>query len=117
MAAVVSIHGENSDTPGERVFMGGLDEELGWLIGDALRAQAFAVCRHPDPGLQGREPENLCNRGRSKQGVQLELSRTARMAMFSSLSRESRRCRTARFYQFVEAVRGALRAACTVRAA
>jgi phage replication-related protein YjqB (UPF0714/DUF867 family) len=107
-AVVVTIHGEDSDAPGDGVFLGGLDDELGRCIGRALRAAGFAVRRHPDPELQGREPDNLCNRGTSERGVQLELSRTVRAEMFSSLSREGRRCKTARFYDFVEAVRGVL---------
>ncbi|MCC6862810.1 MAG: poly-gamma-glutamate hydrolase family protein [Bryobacterales bacterium] len=105
---VVTVHGEDSDAPGEGVFLGGLDDSSAGLIGAALQAHGFPVRRHPDPGLQGREPANLCNRGTSGKGVQLELSRTIRSQMFPSLTREGRRCRTARFYGFVEAVRSVL---------
>jgi phage replication-related protein YjqB (UPF0714/DUF867 family) len=110
-AVVVTLHGEDSDAPGEGVFLGGLDDDLGPIIGTALQAAGFAVSRHPDPRLQGREPENLCNRGTSGKGVQLELSRAVRREMFASLSREGRRCTTARFHDFVEAVRDVLTSA------
>jgi phage replication-related protein YjqB (UPF0714/DUF867 family) len=58
--------------------------------------------------LQGLERRNLCNRGQTGRGVQLELSQTIRKAMFASLSREGRKTKTAKFYTFVDAVRSAL---------
>jgi phage replication-related protein YjqB (UPF0714/DUF867 family) len=54
------------------------------------------------------EPDNICNRGSSGMGVQFELSRSVREGMFSSLSREGRKCPTARFHAFVETVRATL---------
>ena len=113
-ARIVTIHGEESDEPGTGVFLGGLDEDLSGLIGAALEAQGFAVGRHPDPQLQGRDPENLCNRGVAGKGVQLELSRAVRMDMFTSLSREGRKYKTATFHAFVDAVRGVLSSAAVV---
>jgi phage replication-related protein YjqB (UPF0714/DUF867 family) len=106
-ATVVTIHGEDS-VSSERVFMGGLDDPLGAEIGAGLEAAGFIVRKHSDPGLQGREPKNVCNRGTSGKGVQLELSRALRRTMFESLSREGRQCPTRKFHDFVEAVRGVL---------
>jgi phage replication-related protein YjqB (UPF0714/DUF867 family) len=105
--SVVTMHGEDTNTS-ERVFLGGLDDKLGADIEDALEAAGFDVGKHPDPRLQGREPENICNRGTSGKGVQLELSRAVRSKMFRSLSREGRTCPTRKFYDFVEAVRAVL---------
>jgi phage replication-related protein YjqB (UPF0714/DUF867 family) len=105
---VITLHGEESSAPDDGVFLGGLDTELADEIGASLEAKGFAVRRHPDPRLQGQEPDNLCNRGISGMGVQLELSRTVRAEMFWSLSREGRRCKTIRFHDFVEAVRSVL---------
>src|SRR5262249_50754220 len=79
---VVTIHGEHSEDDGEGVFMGGLDTALGDRIGAALSDAEFHVRVHPDPRLQGRELANLCNRGRSNAGVQLELSKAVRKTMF-----------------------------------
>jgi phage replication-related protein YjqB (UPF0714/DUF867 family) len=107
-SVVVTIHGEHGEEADESVFMGGLAEELGVQIGEALLAKGFDVRRHSDPGLQGRDPRNLCNRGASGQGVQLELSRAVRLQMFESLTREGRRHTTQRFSDFVEGLRSVL---------
>jgi len=104
---VITIHGEASED-GEGVFLGGLDEQLGPAIGTALQNTGFDVRRHPNPELQGREPENVCNRGRSGKGVQLELSRAVRKEMFLSLTPEGRKHTTARFSAFVDALRRTL---------
>lgn len=105
---VVTLHGEHSEDDGSGVFLGGLDDALGQRVRAALEARGFTVGRHPDPGLQGLEPTNLCNRGMSGRGVQLELSRTVRQEMFESLTREGRRHRTPRFEDFTGALRTAL---------
>jgi phage replication-related protein YjqB (UPF0714/DUF867 family) len=101
---VVAIHGEESTADGEGVFVGGLDVGLGQLIGAALTQAGFDVRRHPDPQLQGRDPKNVCNRGTSGAGVQLELSKAVRQTMFRSLSSEGRKHPNARFRTFVDAV-------------
>jgi phage replication-related protein YjqB (UPF0714/DUF867 family) len=105
---VVTVHGEGSAGGGEAVFLGGRHEELRLLIGSALEARGFDVRGHSDPDLQGREPCNLCNRGRSARGVQLEMSLALRRTMFDSLTRAGREHPTERFEAFVEAVSGAL---------
>jgi phage replication-related protein YjqB (UPF0714/DUF867 family) len=108
-SVVITIHGEESEAEsGGAVFLGGLDRELGRQVGAALQARRFDVRHHPNPLLQGLEPTNLCNRGRSGKGVQLELSRGLRRGMFSSLSREGRRHTTSRFTEFVDAVRSVI---------
>ena len=105
---VVTIHGEESDDDGEGVFVGGRDLELGTSIGSLLKAQGFNVRTHPDPNLQGLDPTNICNRGTAGKGVQLELSRSVREALFESLTREGRRHPKLRFKVFVDAVVQAL---------
>jgi phage replication-related protein YjqB (UPF0714/DUF867 family) len=102
---VVTLHGEDSDAEGEPIFLGGLDDELGARFRAVLEARAFDVRRHPNPRLQGLEPENLCNRGIAGRGVQLELSRAVRRGMFRSLSRDGRKHPTPRFQEFVDALR------------
>ena len=105
---VLTIHGEDTDKDGEGVFVGGRNTELGLALGEALRAKGFDVRKHPDSRLQGLETENVCNRGKSGRGVQFELSRSIREEMFSSLSREGRKCTTAKFDAFVDAIRSVL---------
>ena len=103
---ILTIHGEHSDAEG--VFVGGRDVRLRRRIGISLKSEGFEVGRHSDPDLQGIEPNNLCNRGESKKGVQLEISRAVRLTMFSSLSRTGRKHPTARFRVFVAAIRNVL---------
>ena len=105
---VVTVNGEHSDEDGEGVFVGGLDTALGERIGAVLRRKGFDVRTHQDPDLQGREPRNLCNRGLSHAGVQLELSKAVRKTMFESLTRAGRKKTTKQFEIFVSALRKAL---------
>ncbi len=109
---VVTIHGEESEDVGEGVFVGGLDVDLGTSIGALLTEKGFDIRKHPDPNLQGLDPENICNRGTAGAGVQLELSRTVRGTLFESLTREGRKHPTPRFKVFVDAVARALEPVC-----
>ena len=73
---VVAIHG---CAAGNRTtFLGGLDAELRDAIGDHLEAAGFRTDIHPDPRLQGISTDSICNKGRSRRGVQPELSRDLR---------------------------------------
>ena len=101
---IVTIHGEESESDGEGVFVGGLDPALGTSIGASLTAQGFDVRTHPDPNLQGLDPKNICNRGTARAGVQLELSRAVRATLFESLTREGRTRPTPRLKVFADAV-------------
>jgi phage replication-related protein YjqB (UPF0714/DUF867 family) len=105
---VVTIHGEESETDGEGVFVGGLNHILGSRLGAVLKAKGFDIRTHPDPNLQGLEPKNLCNRGTISKGVQFELSRNVRRRMFSSLLPDGRKHTTSEFSTFVNAVRNVL---------
>jgi phage replication-related protein YjqB (UPF0714/DUF867 family) len=110
---VLTIHGEDSDADSKPVFIGGRNAEIGECLGAALASNGFDVRRHPDPLLQGLEPKNLCNRGgKSRSGVQLELSRSLRESMFLSLSREGRKHPTPQFFSFVDAIRTVLTGTC-----
>lgn len=68
---VVTIHGCKGDS--EKVLLGGLDHELKTELADSLRKAGVNVetdgHRYP-----ATDPNNICNRGRLKKGVQLELS-------------------------------------------
>jgi phage replication-related protein YjqB (UPF0714/DUF867 family) len=58
-------------------MVGGLDESMGSEIMRQLEAAGFKT-RPPTEGLMGTDPMNICNRGRLKQGIQLEISRKIR---------------------------------------
>jgi len=105
---IVTLHGEHSEEDGEGVFMGGIDTDLGDSIGSKLARKGFDVRVHKNPKLQGKELTNICNRGQSLAGVQIELSKAVRKTMFESLTRTGRRTTTERFHLFAAAVRNAL---------
>jgi phage replication-related protein YjqB (UPF0714/DUF867 family) len=74
---VLAVHGRKDDDDEPSVWLGGRDETLRDAIGLALE-QANFLARTRDHRLPGREPANICNRGRRKAGVQLEIPRTLR---------------------------------------
>jgi len=103
---VLAIHGEESARP--VVFLGGKDHELGARIGATLIAAGFTVQTHQDPELQGVAAYNICNRGRTGAGVQLELSRGLRALFFENLKAAGRKNPTSELPRFASAIRQAL---------
>ena len=73
---VVAVHGCKG--PKVITFLGGKDERLRNTICKWLKAAEFETGVHPKPRMQGVDPCNICNRGRRKRGVQLEISRGLR---------------------------------------
>lgn len=69
---VVTIHGAKGTDAA--VFGGGLDRELRDRILRRLSAAGFAATTDPSPTRQGTGIRNICNRGRTGAGVQLELT-------------------------------------------
>lgn len=104
---VVSIHGCR-DTD-EIVFVGGKNQGLKQSIIVALRQAGFAAETSARPGLRGISNQNICNRCKCGEGVQLELSRGLREKMFDDLRRRSLRQKTRMFYDFVKTIRAALK--------
>lgn len=103
---IITVHGEAGDE--DAVYLGGLDTAARAEIRRVLSAHRFTVLPHTDPGLQGREPLNICNRGRSGAGVQLEIAHGLRRTLFASLDSAGRGRPTKRFGDFVAALREAL---------
>jgi len=68
---VVAIHGCGGSE--ERVMLGGLDRELVNSMERAIRDTGIAVSSQ-DHAYPGTHSMNVCNRGRSGRGVQLEMS-------------------------------------------
>ena len=68
---VVAVHGYAA--PGPDVLLGGLNERLKAEVAQAL-AEIGISCLTDGHPFPGRHPRNICNRGRSGEGVQLELS-------------------------------------------
>lgn len=76
-SVVVAIHGcAGAD---ERILVGGLDGTLKARITKALRDSGL-YADLDGHRFEGSMPQNICNRSRSGQGVQLEISRALRGA-------------------------------------
>ncbi len=103
---VLTIHGERSEKPA--VFLGGRDAALGARVRAALEDSKYIVEVYKDPKLQGMALTNICNRGRKRAGVQLELSLGLRRLFFTSLNAEGRMKPTDELAKFVAAVRKGL---------
>jgi phage replication-related protein YjqB (UPF0714/DUF867 family) len=88
---VVAVHGYSSDD--ETILLGGLDTVLKARISRSLRGALFRA-ETEGHRFPGTDPRNVCNRGSSGRGVQIELSRAIRGSAAES--------------RFVEALRGAL---------
>jgi phage replication-related protein YjqB (UPF0714/DUF867 family) len=101
--SVLTVHGEKSMA--DVVYLGGLDEVLGAHLQRALSASGFHVAPHHNPRLQGRHAQNICNLGRSGQGVQLELSRGLRSSLFLDHNSTGVLVATPRLQHFAQAVR------------
>ncbi len=94
---VITVHGQLNQKD-EFVMVGGLHDRLQSKIKQQLEAAGFQT-RPPTEGLMGTDPMNICNRGKSRHGVQLEVSRKVR-----ELLRNDRD----RLRVFAEAVRRAI---------
>jgi phage replication-related protein YjqB (UPF0714/DUF867 family) len=73
----IAIHGRKDRSDPTTVWMGGRDTELRETIASSLRASEFATATDGHP-LTGRKCANICNRGTTRAGVQVELPMTLR---------------------------------------
>ncbi len=89
----LSIHG--TGLSGRAVHIGGLDTETGARLATALRGKGFSVIQPASGGIAGTSPQNFVNRDADRSGVQLELTKDLRTALFgehgATLSDEGRR--------------------------
>lgn len=79
----IAIHGRADGRDPTTVVVGGLDASLRDEIVAALTAAGFSAVAVFVGDLAGRDPANICNRGVSGAGVQLELPRTLRRQLTS----------------------------------
>jgi phage replication-related protein YjqB (UPF0714/DUF867 family) len=94
---VIAVHGQIDRKDGF-IMAGGLDTHLRSEIERQLETSGF-LTRLPAEGLMGTDPQNICNRSKLRQGVQLEISRKVRDLLRND---------TDRLRAFGEAVRRAI---------
>jgi phage replication-related protein YjqB (UPF0714/DUF867 family) len=104
---VLTVHGCEGE--GEVVYVGGLHKALKKKIHRLLSHAGFRARLSPDPKMGGKSPHNICNRGRSGAGVQLELSKGLRTQMFFDLETyKGRDIKRETFHKFVSVLRKTL---------
>ena len=91
----LAIHGRRDDADPHTIWLGGFHGEMIAHIERELRSYGFSASSngHRFPAT---DPENICNRGRSGGGVQIEVPKTLRQTMRSNEALRRR---------FVDAVR------------
>ena len=94
---VVTVHGLAGDK--RSLQIGGRDEALRNRVHQALESAGFESEVVTDGAYGGMEPGNICNRGSTGAGVQLEIHAGLREMMKEDV---------ATYYRFVDAVRSAL---------
>jgi len=103
---VLAIHGCREIE--EIVYLGGLNNDLMEKININLTQAGFKTGKSPAQELQGTNPDNICNRSRTGQGVQLEISKGLRKKMFDRQCHSDTTNTTEVFHEFVSAVRDAI---------
>jgi phage replication-related protein YjqB (UPF0714/DUF867 family) len=103
---VLAIHGSGEKE--EVVYLGGLNTSLKKEIYTKLTHAGFVVKESPRTALQGRNPTNICNRGASGAGVQLEISQGLRRKLFVPAENDGGKTKSRLFDDFVSALRKAL---------
>ena len=83
---VVALHGCRGND--QSIYLGGRDEDLRDAIHDNLEGAGFTTGLHANPDLQGVSSANVCNRGRRRQGVQLEISEGLRSVLLQASQTE-----------------------------
>lgn len=92
----------------EITYMGGKDTELGNKIIRALTEKGFEAEVDNRYRKKGLSENNICNRCKSRKGVQLELSKGLRSKFFENLTRKGRKNKTKTFEEFVEIIENCL---------
>lgn len=90
---VTTIHGQTGSR--EIVNVGGRAYELGKILIDLLKKADYVAVRSSE-SLQGLDQNNICNRGKSKEGLQLEISRGLRDRLIREKREMDRFCAVVR---------------------
>jgi phage replication-related protein YjqB (UPF0714/DUF867 family) len=103
---VLAIHGcmGNKDI----IFVGGKDGDFKRILLNSITQAGFEAKESDRPGLKGIKSANICNRGRSGKGGQVEISESLRGKMFDNMSRGTEKEKNTVFDNIVAALRKAL---------
>jgi phage replication-related protein YjqB (UPF0714/DUF867 family) len=102
---VLAVHGTKDKD--ERIYVGGLHKGLKKRMIKNLQQVGFHT-REDITNHSGRDPHNICNRGRLREGLQIEISNGLRKKMFEGLSPQERKSTTTVFNTLVESIRDVL---------
>lgn len=105
---VVSIHGLKDEGNASDIYVGGLDEELKTQVIEALTDAGFNAIEDGTAKHSGRELFNICNRGSSGKGLQLEIAERLRKKMFCGWDRKGRENTTPLYAHMIETIRAVL---------
>jgi phage replication-related protein YjqB (UPF0714/DUF867 family) len=98
----LSLHGCMGEQP--MVYLGGRDTEHIPMAITLLKEAGFDASSH-NHRFSAANPANLCNRGRSGMGLQLELTKGLRRSFFQDLDRRAgRQHQTEQFNKFLIAI-------------
>ena len=104
---VITIHGAYGKTP--YVYFGGLHEQLKQVLIERLIEAGFPAEPDPSPTRQGKKPTNICNRGKSGKGVQIEMTQGFRKSLFKKPDyNKTRWLPNEQFHLFVKTIREGL---------
>jgi phage replication-related protein YjqB (UPF0714/DUF867 family) len=108
---VLSFHGFAGTAGVAETAVGALDGQLAAAVTSALTAAGFSVIAAPSE-IAGSDPGNICSRGLTRAGVQLEMSNALRESFFpgGDLSQSMRDSgqRTSTFHAYAAAVLSAV---------
>jgi phage replication-related protein YjqB (UPF0714/DUF867 family) len=82
----IGIHGRKNRNDGQTVYLGGLDDQLVASLQERLSDSGFPA-NSDGHAFPARRPNNICNRGTSKSGAQLELPLNLRIDLLRSAER------------------------------
>jgi len=92
---VVAIHGVK-DKNKEFIMIGGTASSLCNKLAINLKSAGFHVMP-PTDKIAGTHPGNICNKGKSEKGIQLELSYRLREMLMNDIQKQKCFCDTIRF--------------------
>jgi len=105
----VFLHGYEGTE--KNTYLGGMDFEMMDIIRDELMKSGFNVVENAPVGINGNDPDNICNKNLRGKGVQLEISTAQRQAFFKNndFSSANRENPVQEFYDYANALDRAIR--------